>query len=233
MRLNLLGKLAIAGAAFATITLSSTAAFASVTPQNQVSGGNIQSWNQPPKQNGDPCTTSWGNPGRGDKGNTLDSFLGGRGNQNGWLDSTCKPAPPKSDPCTIRGDRSPQVSNWTWTDGRYVQCCKPTPPPVLRWICKPKNITFQLPTYGTWLLDVGGPALHNGEVIKYDGADWTVRDWTTGANGSQGHGTYFVLKDDGTTLKGLGISKTNPGPMLYEHAKTICPPVLLPLHPAF
>lgn len=221
--MNILSKLAIVGAAAVTLGLSSTAAFASVTPQNSDHGGNTQNW-QPPKLTSDPCTTSWDTRG----GKTLDSFPGnsdGRG-------TSCSPRP-------CKGYSDTGYTTWQ-QDGRYVSdesynsnCRLPSPP---RYVCKPQKLTFQLPTYGTWMKDVGGPSLHNGETVKYDGGTWTVGDWTTPpspkANGSQGPGNYFILKDGGVTLQGLGTSK-NHGPMLYEHATTICPPVLPVLHPAF
>jgi hypothetical protein len=135
-----------------------------------------------------------------------------------------------SDPC--KWDKIP-VTSWTWLDGRYVKCvkdenwdsCTPRPvtPPKPKCQCKTLGITFELPTYGSWLLDTGGPALHNGEVILYDGQDWTVGDWTPGASGSQGYGTYFTLTRNGHQLDGHGIRT--------QWATTVCtktPPVTIP-----
>lgn len=187
--------------------------------------GNCGNQGNPGDPKGNPCNT---------KGNGLDSIFRQNSQPDGYTlfsdtQNNCKPVVPVSKPCSW--DRIP-VTGWVWQQtgksGRYVRCtrdenwnnCTPRPvtPPCP---CKTQNITFQLPTYGTWLLDVGGPALHNGETISYDGTDWTVGDWTTGANGSQGHGTYFTLKNGSTAVKGLGTRK-NPGQELYEHATTIC-----------
>lgn len=210
---------------------------------------------QPGGDKGKPCDPNGGQPG-GNKGNPCkdqgnldswnqpDSIFWQNSQPDGYTlfsdtQNNCKPVVPVSKPCSW--DRIP-VTGWVWQQtgksGRYVRCtrdenwnnCTPRPvtPPCP---CKTQNITFQLPTYGTWLLDVGGPALHNGETISYDGTDWTVQNWTTGAHGSQGHGTYFILKDSTTTVKGLG-TKSNPGSELYEHATTICTtlhPVGLPV----
>jgi hypothetical protein len=243
--MKLLGKIFAVGVMGAALGLSSTAAFASTTnggpppssygntnclpdphptlaPLSKSNGGN----------KGNPCDPNSGNKGNPCDTNGLDSIFWHNSQSGGYtLFSDSKDCTPVvSDPC--KWDKIP-VTAWVWQQtgksGRYVKCtrdenwnnCTPRPvtPPCP---CKTQNITFQLPTYGTWLLDVGGPALHNGETIKYDGATWTVQDWTTGANGSQGHGTYFVLKDGTTTLKGLGTGKSSPGLELYEHATTIC-----------
>lgn len=245
--MKLLSKLAIVGAAVATLGLSSTAAFAQTT--GNIPSGNTYgncSPNQPggnlptpgpvtpkvvtsqappqgskncqppaPPKPGDPCTTGWD---QGHNGVTFDSYT--QQDNGGWLDSSCKPAPkPKPDPCGVHG-RTPWVSSYTWQDGRYVQCCKPSRPAPVRCQCKVQDISFLLPTYGTWLKETSGPALFNGEIVKYDGSDWTVGDWTTPpspkANGSQGKGDYFTLTPvlGGPELDGHGIKP--------EHATTIC-----------
>lgn len=196
--MNIISKIFTVGAATAALALSSTAAFACTVPQ----GPQTQSW-----QGGDPC-----------QGN-LDSFSYG---QHSYLDTSCKPVVPK--PCKDQWGYTSETT-WVWEHGHKVKCQKevrtqdwnctpkvPTPPPVR--VCVPKEITFELPTYGSWLLDTGGPALTNGEVIDYNGQDWTVGEWMPGGHGSQGRGTYFTLTLNGRQLDGHGIKP--------EYATTVC-----------
>ena len=213
--MNIISKIFAVGAATAALALTSTAAFACTTPGNNIQ---TQSWqgNQPGGgKGGDPCVTSWGQPDsifqRASQGDTLFSDTQYKG--------SCEPTPK---PCSW--DKIP-VTSWVWQHGRYVKCVKDqnwnncTPRPVTPPCpCKTQNITFETPTYGTWLKETSGPALFSGEVILYDGQDWTVGDWTTPpshkANGSQGPGDYFTLTLNGHQLDGHGI-KT-------QWATTIC-----------
>ncbi len=69
---------------------------------------------------------------------------------------------------------------------------------------------------GTWLLETGGPALHTGETVQYDGGTWTVRDWTPGGRGTLGTGDYFILVKGGYTLS--GSLRENPQTAWIERA---------------
>jgi hypothetical protein len=65
--------------------------------------------------------------------------------------------------------------------------------------CCDEEITFSFAPSrgrheGTWLLEVSGPPLYNGEVITYDGTPWVVEGWEAHGNGTLGFGKpYFTL----------------------------------------
>ena len=87
--------------------------------------------------------------------------------------------------------------------------------------CTPENVIFETPTYGDWLLYVGGPFLHNGEVLTYDGQTWTVEQWEM-STGSQGPGQYFVLRGgNGHNLESAGTSAHHAS-ILTEVTHTVC-----------
>ena len=98
--------------------------------------------------------------------------------------------------------------------------CNQHRPPV-RCDCRPQSVVFQFSTYGDWLLYLSGPALHNGETVTYAGQTWTVQSWTLHANGSQGIGTYFVLKINGTSLESPG-TPAHPAHNVNAVLHTIC-----------
>ena len=111
--------------------------------------------------------------------------------------------------------------SWNSRDNRcefpVVYYPKPQPRPEL--VCHSQFVSWETPTFGDWLLLEGGPFLHNGETVKFEGLNWTVEDFTPagtpGANGSQGPGTYFVLSHNGQTLKSTG-TPGNHAPFLHE-----------------
>src|ERR1700677_3829272 len=205
--MRLLSKLAIVGATFATVAFSSTAAFAATSdgPNIPVPSCSPAGGNGPVK----PSVTSDVNGGNcGNQGNhcdTTNSIFWHNSQQQGdtlYSDTqrNCGPViPVSSDPC--KWGETP-LTSWIWENGRYVKClqdeswntCTHVTP---KCQCKTQTITFETPTYGTWMKETYGPALFNGEIIKYDHRDWTVSKWTTPpnpkANGSQGKGDYFIL----------------------------------------
>ena len=213
--------LATVAIGFAALALPATGAFAATTGgghgQYQPGGNN---YNQDGYNNkggdGNKCR-----PNEGPVKVTADLFpIGGNNN--------CYPKPqPKPDPRSCNwgwdttynyGDTGRLIKhvtygpeNWNSKDNRcefpVVYYPKPQPRPEL--VCHSQWISWETPTYGDWLLLEGGPFLHNGETVKFEGQSWTVDDWapigTPGANGSQGPGNYFVLRNHyGQTLESTG-----------------------------
>jgi hypothetical protein len=107
---------------------------------------------------------------------------------------------------------------------------------------------------GTWLLETGGPALHDGLALTYEGTTWIVSDWTPGGHGTLGVGEYFTLVKGGVTLTGgrwenpqtawwseRQICLTSVDPCNQQHGYTTdawdgsscipCKPVTLPCKP--
>jgi hypothetical protein len=222
----------LAGAAISltALALPATAALAQTGPPQ---GGNT--W-QPPKGgnqggNNDPQGNNWG--GQDKNRGCTDSWGKNRGgitfeskdNQGSWSNS-CDPKPPVCKDMVTwgwipwmtqgRGGDFRRGEIWGKTD--HNNCGHPVAPPCR---CTPERIIFQFSTYGDWLKDLYGPALHNGETVTYRGQTWTVEDWTLNAHGSQGTGTYFVLRHFGTSLESPG-TPNDPAHDVNGVAYTIC-----------
>lgn len=119
-----------------------------------------------------------------------------------------------------------ETDHKTWGEGtcftNYPEP-KPAPKPCK---CDVQTITFDFAPNlhapdGTWLLETGGPALHDGETLSYDGGTWTVEQWDPHGNGSLGNDKPYFVLTNGHDLSGGGHST--------QFAYTICSSI----HPLF
>ena len=140
-----------------------------------------------------------------------------------FSDGNCDPAPP----CNQGWDQKNfnQQHNWDSTCYPVVvwHAPKPAPKPCK---CDVQTITFDFAPNlhapdGTWLLETGGPALHDGETLSYDGGTWTVEQWDPHGNGSLGNDKPYFVLTNGHDLSGGGHST--------QFAHTICSSI----HPLF
>jgi len=140
-----------------------------------------------------------------------------------FSDGNCDPAPL----CNQGWDQKNfnQQHNWDSTCYPVVvwHAPKPAPKPCK---CDVQTITFDFAPNlhapdGTWLLETGGPALHDGETLSYDGGTWTVEQWDPHGNGSLGNDKPYFVLTNGHDLSGGGHST--------QFAHTICSSI----HPLF
>src|SRR5208282_2911132 len=185
--MNLISKLVIVGATVATMALPASAAFANTTAPPAPAPAPVPV--QPiapvlPGGNGGHIGFPGGNQGHDqnnhgpghDQGgsNNNNNDHGYRGSNNGYNNY---------DPSRNYGHTYyPSYGN-TYDPGYYTNSygyggngygsgytnCYCQHPVVPKCDCQ-TPITFQFPcTYGSWLYETDGPALYNGEVLRYDG----------------------------------------------------------------
>jgi len=195
--MNLISKLVIVGATVATMALPASAAFASTTHHQPDSQSWQQSDNQYNRYKDPGHNSNWDNQ----YGNSYN-----RHNDNQYSGYN------NYDPSRNYGhtyDPGYYTNSYGYGGNGYgsgYTNCYCQHPVVPKCDCQ-TPITFQFPcTYGSWLYETDGPALYNGEVLRYDGQDWTVAQWTPWGNGYQGHGPYFILEKDGYVLQGSGAT---------------------------